>query len=389
MAWSEKYVSVAGGGAHDGSSEANAWTLAEAIAGVAAGDRCNVIAGTYTYGASVLFATAGTTTAPIWWRGYKTTPGDLDVAGGSRVPATDLPLISLTDVAYQIISAGAHQIFSNLAVTSICTTVSGAWNASGGNQRFIRCQIENTQAATHARAISTVGPTLLVGCFLKVTTTSAFCVSVGGFTKLIGCQMVGGITGISAGEYTFVSDSTISGFATNGITFSTATRFCLFDHMTIYAAATNCVLVSVAPTTGALIMSNCIFGGCTNGINNNTGVDTNGVTLISNQFYACTNNIIRLTEQADVTADLTASTFNIDNDTDPWVDKASANFNLASGAVAKSTAFPGAFDDPSGTPIMTGYPDIGAVRHIDPSSGTTISVVTSQKQRNLPDIRVW
>lgn len=167
-------------------------------------------------------------------------------------------------------------------------------------------------------------------------------------------------------EVSFVA---VSGFTTTGISVGSATRLFSIINCSIYAAATNGILITTLPTTGNINIYNCIIGGCTNGVNNNVGTDTNGVTLVSNQFYDCDNNIVGLTEQADVTADLTASLFNIDNDTDPWVAKASANFNLASGVAARSAAFPGIFDDPSGTNVMTGYPDMGAVRHQDPSGG--------------------
>src|SRR5688572_31804779 len=105
MAWTERYVSVAGGGAHDGTSEADAWTLADAIAAYGTGQRINVKAGTYantTTGRT--FATAGTTTAPIWWRGYNTTIGDLDdVVDG----AASGPQITFTTGLMTI--SGAHQ----------------------------------------------------------------------------------------------------------------------------------------------------------------------------------------------------------------------------------------------------------------------------------------
>ena len=79
MAITEKYVTTTGAGAHDGTSEANAWSLTEAIAAAAAGNRVNVKAGTYTLGAGATFP-AGTVAAPIIWRGYSSTIGDLTVA---------------------------------------------------------------------------------------------------------------------------------------------------------------------------------------------------------------------------------------------------------------------------------------------------------------------
>src|SRR3954447_7437305 len=84
MAWTERYVRSDAAGGGDGTTNTNsgangAWTLAEAVANEAAGMRINVRAGTYaSTTTSRTFAAAGTTTAPIWWRGFNSTPGDID-----------------------------------------------------------------------------------------------------------------------------------------------------------------------------------------------------------------------------------------------------------------------------------------------------------------------
>ncbi len=85
MAFVEKYVTVTGGGLHDGSSEANAWTLDEAWSNYSAGDRLNIKAGTYTLTQIMNIWTSGTVTAPVSLRGYKTTIGDLDNRPSSQL----------------------------------------------------------------------------------------------------------------------------------------------------------------------------------------------------------------------------------------------------------------------------------------------------------------
>ena len=371
MAWSDHYGTEAGTDTYANSTNSGTpCSLATAVAGVAAGDRVNIKAGTYTISADLAFATAGTTTAPIWWRGYTSAIGDLDDAGGSRIPVTDLPNIATTNVTDQITSAGAHQIWSNVAVASTCTDAGGAWNATGGNQRWIRCQIVNSQANTAARSLTTAttAPNVLIGCRLQATTTATIANSIGVFTKFIGCHLIGGVTTVTTVGSSFLLDYTlISGFGANGLSCGSAGGVFMVTNSTIYSAATNAILVATIPTSGFIIVTNSILGGCTNGINNNTGGNTNGITLLGNHFYSCTNNLVGLTEQAGVTADLAAALFNIDNDTDPFVAKTSANYTLTATAVDKSAGFPGAFDDPSGTNVMTGYPDIGAVRHVDPA----------------------
>lgn len=76
--FTEKYVSVAGAGSHDGSSAANAWTIAEATANVSQGDRVNCLAGTYiaddSGSSSVMdLDVVGTAMEWIEWRAYRST----------------------------------------------------------------------------------------------------------------------------------------------------------------------------------------------------------------------------------------------------------------------------------------------------------------------------
>ena len=365
-AWADKYVTATAGGGGDGSS-GTPWTLAEAIAAAAGSDRVNVKVGTYTLAADATFATAGTTTAPIWWRGYTTTIGDLDAAGGARVVGTNLPRIDADTATDQVVISGAYQIFSNIGVTSICTDSGGAVNVTGGNIRLIRCNIDNTAANSNSRALSTAtGASVeVIGCRLKATTTATFAVSNSVATAITGCHIIGGATGLTLASSNRVAYTVIESFATNGMTCTSATGFIQLSNLTIYAAATNGILVSTIPTSGAIKIENTIIGGCTNGVNNNTGGNTNGITMLKVHFYNCTNNLVGITEIAAVTDDLGAALFLVDNDTDPFVNKAANDFSLVAGATTdKSTGYPGLFE---GQTAMTGYPDIGAVRHVDPS----------------------
>lgn len=114
----EKYVSVAGAGAHDGSSAANAWTLAEMVTNIVATDRANIISGTYTLTGNITFP-SGSNEAPIEYRGYNSTIGDLDVArtGTGKHTTTNWPLIDATSSGHTI-NLGALNKFVNINFTS-------------------------------------------------------------------------------------------------------------------------------------------------------------------------------------------------------------------------------------------------------------------------------
>lgn len=150
MALTEKYASVAGAGAHDGSSEANAWTMAEAITnGTTAGWRVNFKAGSYSQGAATI--PSGTTSAPIVWRGYNSTIGDLDDLGRSAdgtLNVTNFPVLTITGV----LVLGANQVLQNFDVTGALSSTLLGGNAND-NWSVVRCKITNTQNNASARCL--------------------------------------------------------------------------------------------------------------------------------------------------------------------------------------------------------------------------------------------
>ena len=139
----EKYASVAGAGSHDGSSAANAWTIAEATASVAAGNRVNCLAGTYIANDSGSSAVmdldiVGTSGAWIEWRAYTTTIGDF-------VPGTAQPVV---------LNAGTNSLTNAVIATTI---PSAAYN------RFIGFGF--TGASSHGfNGGTTVDTASFVGC---------------------------------------------------------------------------------------------------------------------------------------------------------------------------------------------------------------------------------
>jgi len=199
MAFTEKYLSVAGAGAHDGSSAANAWTLAEFLTNNTAGDRGNMISGSYSSGADA-FSNAGTISALSVLRGYNSTIGDLDTVGrdtpanGSGLITTNMPSITITGA----ITFSNFVLLMNLNVTGALATfllgatvgpdnvflyqckVTNTLNNSGAscvrgdnNCAFIMCDFECTGAA-HGPVVDADVDTVMIACRSKcVVTTSA------------------------------------------------------------------------------------------------------------------------------------------------------------------------------------------------------------------------
>lgn len=366
-AWTDRYVSVSGAGSHNG-TVGNAWTLAEALAAnPAAGTRINIIAGTYANTTTTLtFDDVGTTTAPIWWRGYNTTIGDIDTNNALTKPA-------VTFTTGQFAVTGAHQIFSNLDISSQCVTAGGAVNLTGGNDIVYRCRIANTASNASARAIST-GTTAnseIKFCYLSATTTAGATVYINAGTWIDGCSVRGGIIGISVATNAYVYNNTVHGATTTGIQYSTsATGAGLIIGNSVYSGGTQAILVTVVPTTGILMIQNNILVTSSNsgtyGVYNNTGADTHTIRLGPNDYYNNGTPISGFTEQNGTTTDYQVALGVKTESSTPWsnVDATHFDFSLQSTSNAKAGGFPGAFENES----YTGYLDMGAVQRQEPAS---------------------
>ncbi len=357
MAWTEKYVSALASGGGDGSS-GNPWTLAEGITNEAAGMRLNVLAGTYANTSTTrTFAGAGITTAPIWWRGYKTTIGDQD-SNNVAVAGTDIP--SFTFTTGQMVVSGAQHIFSSLDINSACVTSGGAVAGNATSLKLYRVRITNTAANAQARALTntSAGTSLVcVACYFKATSSAIIILPSAASQSFEGCIFTGGTNAFNNGQanntlINCVFDSQGSdAIAISGTNLTVAN--CSF-----YAPAGNGINFTTAIT--AFIINNYfenVNQALKAAINNTSGTNTNLVTAVSNTYYNCTTNTLGLGDSPLI----------FDNGT-----LGSAGFlapgsqNFALNGVAQKLGFPGKFEN---TAIYQGYLSNGAVQ----PSGTMIN----------------
>jgi hypothetical protein len=170
MAFTEKYVTVAGAGAHDGSSEANAWTFAEMIAAAPAAEtRVNIKAGSYTEGATTLPA-SGTIVAPIVLRGYNATIGDLDSQGrGSDglLNTANMPDIAVTATW----TPSPFCICQNLDISGALSAALLS-SSTADSFGFVNCRIANSQNNASAKLLLGDNYVLLINCDFQCTGAS-------------------------------------------------------------------------------------------------------------------------------------------------------------------------------------------------------------------------
>lgn len=154
MALTEKYVSDAGAGAHDGSSEANAFSWAEMItdinAGSKAGNRYNV-KGAIAGGTAAQSLTAGgTTTSPVIIRGYASTIGDAYQGRTDQGPLITTNFATLTYTSSGRLTLGQHTILEGFIIAANVNTTA-VTGASTGRAVVVRCKITNANTGSSTR----------------------------------------------------------------------------------------------------------------------------------------------------------------------------------------------------------------------------------------------
>lgn len=223
MTWTDYYCTPSGGGLHDGTSEANAWTWNEARGSLSPGDRLNVKAGTHDVGSVSSNTTDhGTLSNPIWFRGYTSTPGDLDgVAIYGLQDSVDVPLIKRSANSYERLKCNNTK-FSNISFTNNSTGYASIYPSGSGqvwkdcrvsryatgssSQALIRidqalqslftgCEFLDTAAGSSGYCVDVALYATLDSCFISVPRTTQKCVNLTSFTHIANCVISGGSIG--------------------------------------------------------------------------------------------------------------------------------------------------------------------------------------------------
>lgn len=327
MAWTERYVTPAGAGANNGTSEANAWTLAQAAAAVAAGHRLNIKAGTYSIASTLSFSFAGTSSAPIAMRGYKTTIGDLDSQPASqRVSGTDTPLFSIAGGDYFINLTGSN--VESITNIDFLTTVNArpALYLQCTTGRVVRCRFRHEGSSPTSQCLYTIAiPAYFQECYFYINSTSQSLVKEGSAVNMYfdSCVFVGGNVGVS------------------GSTGTTNALHCIFNGQSASAilassgriVAENCTIHNTvdglkATSSSALINAKRCYFSTISGyaINNSSGTSVPFVVASECAYYSVTARANGASEFADQ--------YSVTDSTDPFVNAGTGDFTLLSGSNA-------------------------------------------------------
>lgn len=343
MAITENYVSAAGGGAHDGSTEADAFSWAEMVAdinGAGAGGRAGIrfnIKGTISRTTTTdTLSTGGTSTSPLMLRGYGTTIGDGyqgRTSSNGPLVTTNLPALSYTTGQFTI------GVWTILEAMDVDSEVNGAAVVMAADSAIVNCRVTNSGTGGSGVAVTQASHGVLLNCDCSLTGAS------GGLAA---------ITSSSVGAK--VLCNRISGGAAIGLRIASSGAAV---GNVIYASSGN--QIAMNSTAGyPLIFGNTLVGGAADGIDivtgttvlqcvvnnmitDNGGYGIDGVSA-ANAIFAAYNRTRDNTSGADnLATDWLAATKygHVTTDTGgaetDYVDAGSDDYNLISGSPAKET----------------------------------------------------
>jgi len=356
MAFNEKYVTVTGGGLHDGSSEANAWTITEGFSNAVAGDRLNVKAGTHSYSTNISLASASVS-SPISLRGYKTSIGDLDTKPTTQlIDGTDTPIIQNTGSAYWY-QTGSNFLLENIVFKSGVTSRPAAY-LDISESIIHRCKflahpsatIANTPALRTNGGYSTYSNCLISGegCGQNQ--------DLGGrntFTQ----SVFSDLASIKSIQWCNITNSILTGMSSSGLTVSSY-GWASITGNTFYDISGDAITIaSNAPINGKVFVSNNIFHTVSGDAIKSS---TNGkfdLFCDNNLFYNVTGN--------NYSNNLNLNRNELVDTSDPFTDAAGGDYSLVSGSNGYNAAQPSLFEGLS----IGSNRDIGAIQHQDPSGG--------------------
>ncbi len=369
MAWTVRYVRGDAAGGGDGTTDTNsgangAWTSAEGQSNEAAGMQINVRgdAGTYALATTTrLLSAAGTTTQPIWWRGYRTTPGDLDTDSAS--PLTH-PLFTFTTGHFAI--SGAFHIFTGIDA-SLSNAAAATMILSGASCIIQRCRFTNTtaNAASSVLSMGAANSPTIVKCYFNATATATNVVASSnatGTVTMVGNVFTGGGVGYAhSGGSLLFAENTLNQVGSHGLNVSVASTAINVLRNTFAGCGGDGFRTSTAPTTG-LVRGNIFAQNGGWGINNTSGTNIGSLHFDSNDIgtSAAVNTSGKMTGFGDVPS------LNEVNDTaSPWTNMAGNDLSLAAAALARA----GGGIVPVENQSYTSYRDCGAVQHQDSGGG--------------------
>jgi hypothetical protein len=367
MAWTERYVRADAAGGGNGTTDANsgangAWTLAEGVSNEAADMRINIKAGTYANGATT--RTLTDKSGKIWWRGFKTTAGDLDARPtANRTVSTDMPHITFTDG--QMDFQGGQRTIS--CISFLTTGDNFGYSVrviADGTAKVHRCRFEHRGTSSgnnRPLRFNCNASGVISECYFKgnVGAMSLYAETTNPF--VYGCVFDGGNIGIYSDGNLHAVGNLLFNQVNNAIETGSAASSCNICGNTIYNPGGHGILLpgSIGYTQMWVISRNLfhtVVGSGKSAIHFPTAAQFN-IQRFSNAFYNCTTPETGFGDWSDFDR--------ITEGSDPLTNPGSGDFTLKTSALSFQSGSPGLFEGLS----IASYASIGAQIPDEVSSG--------------------
>ena len=333
-----------------------------ANAGLFTSMRVNIKSGTYS-ALGALTQYTGTAVAPVVYRGYTTTPGDLDIrsrAADGTLVTTGMPYFS----GCAIWTPGAFTIYQNLNIEGALSTALIS-STSVDNFSLVNCKILNTQNNAAARCLVGDNSVNCINCDFECSGAAHDdVVVVGTAVNFLSCRFKGvAAVWLAQIDYGNFIDCVFHGNSTiNGIQFlvvTTTTWVSVVKNCTFYNLV-DCWEIANAASVNFLIAVDNHISGCTKWLDNPYSATSDaGFIEMNNRYRNVTTprtGIRQLVNAGEIT---TAGSDAMD-----YRSVAGGDFTLIPGAPGRNTA-------------MMQYTDIGAYQHNEPIDRPEMLVIGS------------
>ncbi len=320
--------------------------------------RINIKAGTYANTSNTrTFGSNGGNGNLIWWRGYKTTPGDQD-SNNLAVAGTDIPNFTWTTGNAAI--TGSNQIFSNLQFISANTAATGTVDDHAANLTYYRCRIINSSNVANGFALvqnSAGFNTRIQSCYIQadILATNAIQCAGAGSTFLMGSVINGGSISVSlTGAGSTMYGNIIYGSGSNAVNVGGTGPLILISN-SVYQPVGNGFNFNGPSSLGSLVFNNYFENVNQSGkAAISLAVATNTVNISGNAYSGCTLNISTTVTEGFTIYDNTTSLSQA-----AFISPSNQNFSIL--PVAQGIAYPSLFENLSND--TQGYVDAGAKQH--------------------------
>lgn len=348
-----RWVTDAGAGAADGTSEAAAMSFTTFVDYMSTGGSFTAAAGdvfqlvgniTDRTTTADTFVNGGTSTSPVVIRGV-VTGGATAYGGRNSVGAlitTNFPTIPYTSGGIAL--TGNWIVMENIKVTASATATGAIVVSTGANCVIKSCYSSAGATGTNGRAISTAVICAIIDCDCVVTNNG----SAGGAainlnnatgTKVFGCRVTGTAIGINSSAVAgVIIGNTVYNCGTIGISISAYTSYHTILSNTVTGCTGDGIDIITATSAQHLIGNNCITD------NGGYGIDFNssavGATTFNNRYRDNTSGATNLGTDMLAATNWAAVTTDTGGASTDYTNVGGNDYSLIAGSPATSAGIP-------------------------------------------------